>query len=305
MNTFVLNNLKFKLISEERLLFYTKKLFKFKNPTKKIKNIFFDIIDKYLIIPKLNFDYYILKNPDETVKIIETIWNTSVYEIYKTNYNYSNILINDLNHILLLNDFEKKIFESKIILEPLIKKSGLNVKIPTTKKLVLTEGITEQILLPRFSQVYGYDFNINNIQLIASGGKNHLAKYYLEYINYVKIPIIILLDSDAKSIYDKLKPKLRECDKMILLKKGEFEDLLLPSLIKKAINSKFKNVTQIKISDIDKNLSKVEALEKLYKVKCIGDFQKSEFAKLIQKNISNKSHLSKSIIRILDIIKET
>lgn len=303
MDSLILNNIKFKLISEDKLLFYLKKLFKFKNPSQKIKKVYLDIINKYLISPKLNLDYYLLNNISETVKIIETIWNSSIYEIYKTNYDYSDILIKNLNQIFILNEFEKKIFESKIILEPLIKKSNLNIKIPTTKKLILTEGITEQLLLPRFAHVYGYDFEKNNVELIQAGGKNQVAKYYLNYINFVKIPIVILLDNDAKPIYDILKPKLRKSDKIILLQNGEFEDLLLSSLIKKAINSNFKNVVQIDISDIDKNISKVEALEKLYRVKCLGDFQKGEFAKLIEKNISNKTHLSKSIINILDIIK--
>ncbi len=304
MDTLILNDIKFKLINEEKLLFYTKKLFKFKNPTQKIKKIFFDIIDKYLISPKLNMSYYTVYNLAEMVKIIETIWNASVYDIYKQEYNYSNVLLNDLNQIFNLNEFEKKIFESKIILEPLIQKSGLNINIPTTKKLILTEGITEQLLLPRFSQIYGYDFEKNNVELIQAGGKNQVAKYYIDYINYVKIPIVILLDNDARPVYDILKSKLRSFDKMILLENGEFEDLLLSSLIKKAINSNFKNVVQIDVSDIDKNISKVEALEKLYRVKCLGDFQKGEFAKLIEKNISNKTHLSKSIIKVLDIIRD-
>ena len=304
MNTIILNNIKFKPISEDKLLFYTEKLFKFKNPTLKIKKVFLDIINKYLISPKLNLDYYILNNLDETVNIVETVWNSSVYEIYKKDYEYSNVLVDDLNSIFVLNDYEKKIFGAKIILKPLLEKLKLEIKIPTTKKLILTEGITEQLLLPRFAQVYGYDFSKNNVQLVQAGGKNQVAKYYLDYINYVKIPIVILLDNDAKQIYDILSPKIRKTDKMILLPNGEFEDLLLSSLIKKAINSNFKNVVQIELSDIDKNISKVEALEKLYRVKCLGDFQKGEFAKLVQKSISNKTHLSKSIVNLLEIIKK-
>ena len=263
-----------------------------------------DIINKYLISPKLNLDYYILNNIDETVNIVETVWNSSVYEIYKKDYEYSNVLVDDLNSIFVLSDYEKKMFGVKIILKPLLEKLKLEIKIPTTKKLILTEGITEQLLLPRFAQVYGYDFSKNNVQLVQAGGKNQVAKYYLDYINYVKIPIVILLDNDAKQIYDILSPKIRKTDKMILLPNGEFEDLLLSSLIKKAINSNFKNVVQIELSDIDKNISKVEALEKLYRVKCLGDFQKGEFAKLVQKSISNKTHLSKSIVNLLEIIKK-
>ena len=111
MNTIILNNIKFKPISEDRLLFYLKKLFKFKKPSQKIKKVFLDIINKYLISPKLNLDYYILNNLDETVNIVETIWNSSVYEIFKKDYEYSNILVDDLNSIFVLNEYEKKCIE--------------------------------------------------------------------------------------------------------------------------------------------------------------------------------------------------
>ena len=111
MNTIILNNIKFKPISEDRLLFYLKKLFKFKKPSQKIKKVFLDIINKYLISPKLNLDYYILNNLDETVNIVETIWNSSVYEIFKKDYEYSNVLVDDLNSIFVLNEYEKKCIE--------------------------------------------------------------------------------------------------------------------------------------------------------------------------------------------------
>ncbi|UKI42507.1 MAG: hypothetical protein L6V95_06235 [Candidatus Melainabacteria bacterium] len=72
-----------------------------------------DIINKYLISPKLNLDYYILNNLDETVNIVETIWNSSVYEIFKKDYEYSNILVDDLNSIFVLNEYEKKYLKQK------------------------------------------------------------------------------------------------------------------------------------------------------------------------------------------------
>ncbi|UKI42508.1 MAG: hypothetical protein L6V95_06240 [Candidatus Melainabacteria bacterium] len=94
------------------------------------------------------------------------------------------------------------------------------------------------------------------LRLFKPAEKNQVAKYYLDYINFVKIPIVILLDNDAKQIYDILKSKLRKSDKMILLEEGEFEDLLLSSLIKKSNQFKFQNVVQIEVSDIDKKYIK-------------------------------------------------
>ena len=40
----------------------------------------------------------------------------------------------------------------------------------------IVEGITEEILLPVFSKLLGYDFYAHGIQIIPAGGKNQVVK---------------------------------------------------------------------------------------------------------------------------------
>ena len=58
-----------------------------------------------------------------------------------------------------------------------------------------------------------------------------------------------------------------------------------------------------RFKDIDKNLPKVKALEKLFKEKSLGEFSKSKFAKIILSVLSRKSQLSQYSKYIIDIIK--
>ena len=91
------------------------------------------------------------------------------------------------------------------------------------EKVVLCEGITEEILLPKFSKVYGYDFNKYGVHLISAGGKNQVAKLYCELKDELKLPVFILLDADAKPVSEIIKNILRQKDKIYLIKHGEFE----------------------------------------------------------------------------------
>ena len=44
------------------------------------------------------------------------------------------------------------------------------------EKVILVEGITEEILLPVFARKLGYDFYANGVQVIPAGGKNQVVK---------------------------------------------------------------------------------------------------------------------------------
>ena len=75
-------------------------------------------------------------------------------------------------------------------------------------------------------KIYYYeDFDKNGIKLIGAGGKNQVAKLYCNLKNDLKIPIFILLDADAKTTAEQIKPILRESDKIYVIKHGEFEDI--------------------------------------------------------------------------------
>jgi predicted ATP-dependent endonuclease of OLD family len=169
------------------------------------------------------------------------------------------------------------------------------------EKVLLVEGLTEEILLPAFSKYLGYDFYQKGIQIIPAGGKNQVVKMYYSLSEELRLPIYLLLDKDAEENIRQIEPKLRKIDKIHLVSCGEFEDLLSKSLIVKTVNSLFKNFIIINSADLDSELSMAKQLEEIFRIKGLHEFKKVEFAKIVRENISENSDVSEEI---RDIIRE-
>lgn len=315
--------MKIKPLTIQQLTISVDRLTRFKDPEIKYLRVFKDIITNNLIEPKLkkqeldSMDYEDLKN------IAEMIFNSSFSEtnedllINQKLYDYENSLFN-------LNENTKKLIKNKINYKNIIEILPENVpnnlkwlktlanKIPNEKDfgypiktIILCEGITEEILLPKFSQICGYDFNKYGIHILSAGGKNQVVKYFYNFADKLKIPIFILLDNDAKSNLMEIEPKLREIDKIHLLKSGEFEDLLPNSLIIKTLNYATQNISLAPIEDLENCTSKVEFLENFFKHRGLHEFKKSEFAQLVKENITDINDASPEIIEIIKEIKGT
>lgn len=315
--------MKIKPLTKEQLTISVDRLTRFKDPEIKYLRVFKDIITNNLIEPKLkkqeldSMDYEDLKN------IAEMIFNSSFSEtnedllINQRLYDYENSLFN-------LNENTKKLIKNKINYKNIIEILPENVpnnlkwlktlanKIPNEKDfgypiktIILCEGITEEILLPKFSQICGYDFNKYGIHILSAGGKNQVVKYFYNFADKLKIPIFILLDNDAKSNLMEIEPKLREIDKIHLLKSGEFEDLLPNSLIIKTLNYATKNISLAPIENLENCPSKVEFLENFFKHRGLHEFKKAEFAQLVKENIADINDVSQEIIEIIKEIKGT
>jgi len=172
------------------------------------------------------------------------------------------------------------------------------------KLILLVEGATEEALLPLFSSIAGIDFEKNGIELIASGGKNQVARIYSEINNEVNLPIFIILDADAREIADEIKTYIKKKDRLYLISAGEFEDILTDKLICRAINSHYGLTGSIKKEEININIRKTVALADAWKQKGFGEFKKSEFAQIIAENIKNSADLSKEMRKIISNIQE-
>lgn len=173
------------------------------------------------------------------------------------------------------------------------------------QKVLLAEGITEEILLPAFSKYMGYDFYKEGIHIIAAGGKNQVVKMYYRLIDELNVPIFILLDKDAEENIRQIKPKLRLLDKIHLVSCGEFEDLLPKSLIVKTVNNEFKNFSSISEEDFDNSLPNAKNLENIFKKIGFHEFKKADFAKLVRDNISDDSDILPEIASIILEIRES
>ena len=167
----------------------------------------------------------------------------------------------------------------------------------------MTEGITEEILLPVFSKILDVDFDKFGYHIISAGGKNQVVKIFYSLSEILKIPVFVLLDNDAEDNFQQIQPKIREFDKIHLIQSGEFEDLLPVDLVIKSLNKHLKNLSSVDISDFDNSLSMVENLENVYRNKGLDDFKKADFAHIVHDNITDLSDFSKEIIGIIEELK--
>lgn len=319
--------MRYKSLTKSQIIISIDRLTRFKPTEEKYLRVFRDIITSNLIEPKLKkseieqLDYKVLTN------IAEEIFNSSFvqksedytvnhilkdYEnnVFNNNENVQKLLDNRLNYktaIDMIEDSEsvlnlqwlKKLSQSSD-LKQLRKEFLLQYPI---EKVVIAEGITEEILLPAFAEYCGYNFNKNGVKILAAGGKNQVVKLYYKLREEFKLPIFILLDKDAESNEESINTRLRKQDKVYLLDSGEFEDLLPKKLIVKTINNEFKNFVTIKEEDLEEELPMVKKLEEFFKEKGLHEFKKSEFASRIKQQISSERDISDEVRKIIKEIE--
>lgn len=324
--------LKIKPMSREQIIIAVDRLTRFKPTVDKYLRVFRETILNNLITPSFKkkdleeMDYAEITNyATEIINYSLKALNSFVEEDYKLN----EVLKTYENKIFINNDETQKLLDNKISYKSvlnLLSKDDLKVKnllwlskineeenssemrskysthFPL-QKIIIAEGITEEILLPVFSKILDVDFDRYGFHIISAGGKNQVVKAFYHYADILRLPIFVLLDNDAKENLEQIKPKVREIDKIHLVQSGEFEDLLPISLILRTLNNHLKNLSSVELSDFDTELSMVKNLEEIYKEKGLEDFKKADFAHLISENVKTKSDLSNEIIKIIDELK--
>ena len=326
--------MKFKNLSKEQLLISFDRLTRFKSTKEKYFRVFSDIITSNLIEPAYKKQELITMQAEKITKIAEEIINVSLNDLSNiltssapeqqlSERKINKIIENYENSVFINDDETKKYLKNSINFDlfiPLIDEScPINLrwlkaiskntdliklrhengyKFPI-EKVLLVEGITEEILLPAFSKYLGFDFYKEGIQIIPAGGKNQVVKMYYKLIEELKLPIFILLDKDAEENISQIKPKLRDIDKIHLVSCGEFEDLLPKTLIIKTVNNELNNFASISQEDLDKELPTAKNLENIFKTKGLHEFKKADFAKMVRDNITEDSDISPEISSII------
>ena len=250
--------------------------------------------------------FTLLKTEDSELFFIDK--NTDI--LLNTNLNISGVLslqcdmpdipINLQRLFEIKNNFPLSTLHSpleKPTLKKLREENGL--KFPL-EKIILCEGITEEILLPVFADILGYNFNKKGVHLISAGGKNQIARRYTEYKDSVKIPIFILLDEDAKEIEKILSPILQPKDKIHLIKQGEFEDILSKKTLQKVLKSEF----GIPNANLSANEPMCKILTELLRINGAGDFKKADFAKKVKNVLNKKSEITAELVNIVNGIRD-
>lgn len=311
------------------------RLTRFKYPEEKYYRVFEEILYKYSISPKLSKKQIAMLDLSYISEYAALILNDSIDKLYpkiKSDFLYS-LFCNFETNTFKIDFQSQKLMHSKLnfdqffnCLNPnqqlpnnlllykclLLKKSEakdiakfrrkFKTKFPISK-LVLVEGITEEILLPIFAKLSGFDFDKEGVYVLATGGKSKIIKYYLQYNKSLKIPIFILLDKDAQQVYSNAKSLLRPNDKIHIIKNGEFEDILPKKLLKRALNSSYYDITSIKLPELNINVPACKILEEIYKKHSLGEYQKAEFAKIVAETTKYKTDISDEIKEIISFIR--
>lgn len=316
--------MKYKPLTKSQILVSFDRLTRFKPTKDKYLRVFYDIILSNLIEPRFKRQELETDDVSNIVNYAVQIINGSLSGDNKDRT--VNLKIKDYENSVFINDKETQILldndiNYNAVIELINIDSPLNLQwlksLKTTEdsirnriknslkfpieKVILVEGITEEILLPVFAKKLGYDFNSSGIQVIPAGGKNQVVKMYYKQAEELKIPIFLLLDKDAEENIRQIEPKLRNIDKIHLVSCGEFEDLLPKALIVKTINKELSNFASVTENDLDENIPNVKNLENIFKRVGLHEFKKADFAKLVSENISEDKDISGEI---RDIIQE-
>lgn len=328
-----MEELKIKSLTKSQILISIDRLTRFKSTEDKYLRVFRDVIISNLISPKFKKNQLDAMPYERLKNYAEEILNFSI--------NYLNFgLSDDLTINKKLIKYENSVFKFdknvQVLLEnridyksalklfvydelplnlkwlslmdkdnPIIQERINNALKFPIEKIIITEGITEEILLPKFAKLCGYDFDKYGINLISAGGKNQVVKLVYTFAEILKLPMFVLLDSDAKENFEEILPRLRKFDKVHVIADGEFEDILPINLIKKTLNNYLKNFSSVTLEDLRQDLPMTKILEEIFKTKGFNEFKKAEFANLVAQNISSVDDVSPEIMAIVQEIKTT
>lgn len=322
-----MTEIKIKPLTKEQILISTDRLTRFKETEIKYLRVFSDIITSNLLEPRykkseiLEMDYSKIRDLAERIINFSLEQNgislTDDYVINQRLYDYENAVFYNSDEVkkLLKNKINYKAITA--LIEPASPKNLLWLKELATavdikqerrekgllypvEKLVLVEGITEETLLPEFARLCGVDFDQNGIYTISAGGKNQVVKYFYRLSQTCKLPVFVLLDSDAQQNLEEIKPKLRETDRVHILRCGEFEDILPYSLVKRTLDYATRNISLAPASEIEINGSRVEFLEEYFRHRGLHEFKKADFAAMVKENLKGQEDISAEIQEIFN-----
>jgi hypothetical protein len=194
--------------------------------------------------------------------------------------------------------------------DPAIARFSANGYVRPVRKLVIVEGITEQLLIPRMASVMGLDLEGEGILILPAGGKNQVAQLYTSYAEVMAGPICMILDQDARPAADIIEPQMRPGDRLFMIPQGEFEDTYPTSLILRTINEHYDPVTPLRETDYQQvrsaviaegGESQVAVLKSLWKLYELGTsvFDKIHFATRLAESLTDASQVPDSLQQII------
>lgn len=320
--------LKIKPLTKEQILISIDRLTRFKHPEEKYLRVFKDVLTYNLIEPKFKKNQLDKMEYFELVNYAQEIINFSLLKLgfeFSSDFTINQKILKNELDTFVVDEKTKVLLDNKIDYQSCCKLIDDNAVINLLwlrslskaernarrehalryplEKIVISEGITEEILLPKFADMCDYNFDKNGVYIFSAGGKNQVVKLFYKLAETLKIPIYVLMDSDAQLNYEEIKPRLRDIDRVHLIKHGEFEDILPLTLVKKALKYGLNNISIMEDKMIEDDLPMVKNLEEIFRHRGLHEFKKAEFAHMVEKSLSAKSDISSEILEIITEIK--
>ncbi|MBR1461334.1 ATP-dependent endonuclease [bacterium] len=321
---------KIKPLTKDQILISIDRLTRFKETETKYLRVFKDILTHNLIAPKFGKNALDTMSYEELTAYASNILNESLkklnvwaendlfinlklkdyeHSVFKISQDVDILLNNSINYSACLKLIDNDSVKNLLWLKELSQ--GKNIEQSRHEKsllyplsaVVIAEGATEEILLPEFAKIYGYDFDKEGVYVISAGGKNQVVRAYYDLCEILNIPIFVLLDKDGVQNSKEIMQKLRNMDYIHLLECGEFEDLLPIQLVKRTIEYQLKNISLIEKDMIDESVPRTEFLEEVFKNRGLHEFKKVEFAHMVKNNLKSIEDLSPEIMQIIEQIK--
>lgn len=175
------------------------------------------------------------------------------------------------------------------------------------ESLVLVEGQSEEILLPRFGELKGLDFRENAVHVKSCGGAKQVVRQYLNLRDILALPIASILDADVLEEAEILKESLRDEDLLLVLADGELEDSFEPAAFIKMINEYIGatgSSTFLAVDKLRSGESRVKQMTQFWRRNKLGSFDKIEFAQVVSEKLESID-VPREFSNLMETIRES
>lgn len=155
--------------------------------------------------------------------------------------------------------------------------------------VLLVEGATEAILIPRFASLLKIDANV--ILIVACGGAKQLLRRYIALSDITRLPVWCLMDRDADEQISAVQEILRPSkDQLHVWHDGEIEDSLAVAVLLRHLNmflSEHGASSPVLPDEFEDNASRTSSLDRIWRARGLGDFDKVGFAKYLADHMTS------------------
>ncbi|HEY9868803.1 MAG TPA: ATP-dependent endonuclease [Candidatus Obscuribacterales bacterium] len=173
--------------------------------------------------------------------------------------------------------------------------------------VLLVEGPTEAILLPWFASRMGIDLDASGVAVLAAGGANQVVRRFLELRDTVVLPVVTVLDADAGEHAATLADMMREKDRLHVLSGGEIEDVFsideLVTLVNKYLHE-LRSAHLVERSEFAGPGRRTQLLNRLWKQRGLGDFDKIGFARTVVAGKSVAGPVPVDAVEIINSVRQ-